>query len=879
MASIYLNFMKVEKEKEFKNNSFFVIIKKQGGSMRRNEVDLEKLSPMMKQYMEIKANYEEELLFYRLGDFYELFFEDGEVASRECELTLTGKNAGLEERIPMCGVPFHSVKPYIEKLVNKGYKIAVCEQLEDPKNTKGMVKRGVVQVISKGTIVDNDLLNEHDNNYIASILDFKYMYVLTYADISTGSLNILEIPYNEEKLVNEILNLNIKEVILVDNTNTKLIDELKNTYGIEISISKEYLENKYENLVESVSDIRYKTGIKHLLYYLVVKELKELDHFHKVNVIDKNAYLQMDVHTIRNLELIETLRLKERTYSLLWLLDKTKTSMGSRKLKHFLLNPLKDKEEIEKRYDKIDKLNQEFILKDKMREVLDKIYDIERLCGKIACGNLNARDLLQLKTSIKELPELKKINEELGFPYEIEPFLDLYEMLESSIYENPPVTLKEGNLIKSGYNVELDELKEIRSGGKNFIADFESKLKESTGIKTLKVGFNKVFGYFIEVSKGQVKEIEPSLGWERRQTLSNCERFISPELKEKESLILNAEEKIINLEYTLFCKIKEEVKKYLIPLKNVAEIISEMDAICALAVDAEYYNLVRPTLNNEHIIKIIDARHPVVEYVNKNEYVANDCIMDKDINTLLITGPNMSGKSTYMRQLAIVVIMAQMGCFVPAKSANLPIIDKIFTRIGASDDLVSGQSTFMVEMNEAKNAIVNATKDSLILFDELGRGTATYDGMSLASAILEYVNNTIGCKTLFSTHYHELTSMEKEFDGIKNVHVSAQEEDGNIIFLHKVKSGAIDKSYGIHVAKISGIPEEVIKRANQILSIYENKKKGNKEEEKIQLSMHFEEEKKEDNQIEKILENVDILNTTPIEAINLLYKMKELNKK
>ncbi len=845
--------------------------------MKRSEVDRSKLSPGMLQYMEIKDNYENELLFYRLGDFYELFFEDGIIASRECELTLTGKNAGLDEKIPMCGVPFHSVKPYIEKLVSKGYKIAICEQLEDPKATNKVVKRGVVQVISKGTIVDNDLLNEHDNNYIASLLDFKYIYILTYADVSTGSLNILEIPYQKEKVINEILNLNIKELILADENDQSLTDLLKNNYGIDINISYEYLEDRYEELVNSVTDIRYKTGIKHLLYYLVVKELKELDHFNEVKVIDKNSYLLMDVHTVRNLELIETLRLKERTYSLLWLLDKTKTSMGSRMLKQWLLNPLKDKKMIESRYDKIDKLNKEFILKDELRNTLYEIYDIERLCGKVACGNLNARDLLQLKNSLKVLPNLKEIIKKLDFEYEIDTHDDLYELLDASIYENPPVSLKEGYLIKEGYNEQLDELKSIRSGGKTFVADFENKIKETTGIKTLKVGFNKVFGYFIEISKGQAKEIDPSLGWERRQTLTNCERFISPELKEKESMILNAEEKIINLEYDLFCKIKEEVKKYLISLKNVSFIISEIDAITSLAVVSDDYKLVRPTLNNDHIIEIIEGRHPVVERVSKNSYVSNDCIMNKDINTLLITGPNMSGKSTYMRQLAIIVIMAQMGSFVPAKIANLPIIDKIFTRIGASDDLVSGESTFMVEMNEAKNAIINATSDSLILFDELGRGTATYDGMSLAQSILEYVNNNIKCKTLFSTHYHELTAMEQKFNGIKNVHVSAQEEDGNIIFLHKIKEGSIDKSYGIHVAKLSGMPNDVVVRADEILKFYENKK-VDKAPDKIQLSMEFDEVKKE-SVIEEKIKQIDPLNMTPIEAINLLYELKEISKK
>lgn len=846
--------------------------------MKRSEIDKEKLSPGMRQYYDIKEEYPNELLFFRLGDFYELFFEDGEIASRELELTLTSKNAGLEERVPMCGVPFHSVKPYIEKLVNKGYKVAICEQLEDPKNAKGMVKRGVVQVISKGTIVDSELLSEHENNYIASILDFSFTYVLCYADISTGSINIMNVEPKKEKLLNEILNLKIKEVILKDNHDVELIGLLKGTYGIEVSISEGLMEEGYENLIGSVEDIRFKEGIKHLLYYLIVRELKDVTHMKTVNVIHTEDYLEMDVHTIRNLELTETLRLKERTYSLIWLLDKTRTSMGSRKLKDYLMHPLKEKEKLESRYDKINVLNTEFILKDKLREYLYEIYDIERLCGKIACGSLNARDLLQLKASLKVLPNIKEIVEQLHFNYKIEEHRKIYELLESAIYEEPPVTLKEGYLIKEGYNKELDELKEIRSGGKNFIAEFEAKIKESTGIKNLKVGYNRVFGYYIEVSKGQVKEVSDNLNWERRQTLANCERFISPELKEKEALILNAEEKIIEMEYNLFIEVKETIKKELIPLKDTAEIISELDAITSLAVCAEEYNLVRPELNENHMIDIKEGFHPVIKKVSNNTYVPNDCVMDSTINTLLITGPNMSGKSTFMRQLAIIVIMAQMGSFVPAKSASLPIIDKIFTRIGASDDLVSGESTFMVEMNEAKNAITNATKDSLILFDELGRGTATYDGMSLAQAILEYVNKNIGCKTLFSTHYHELTSLEREIPSIKNIHVSAHEENGTITFLHKIKNGAVDKSYGIHVAKLAGMPDELTTRASEILNHYENQKIKNTSDEKVQLSLSFEEPKKEDP-IKNFMEGVNPVYMTPIEAINTLYELKELMNK
>lgn len=844
--------------------------------MKRSEIDKEKLSPGMRQYYDIKEEYPNELLFFRLGDFYELFFEDGEIASRELELTLTSKNAGLEERVPMCGVPFHSVKPYIEKLVNKGYKVAICEQLEEPKNTKGMVRRGVVEVISKGTIVDSELLSEHENNYIASILDFSFTYILCYADISTGSLNIMNVEPKKESLLNELLNLKVKEVVLKDNLDSELISLLKENYGIEVTISDRFMENGYENLIESVEDIRFKEGIKHLLYYLVIRELKDVTHMKNVKVIHKEDYLEMDVHTVRNLELVETLRLKERMYSLIWLLDKTKTSMGSRKLKEFLMHPLKNKEKIEERYDKITILNNEFILKDQLRDALYEVYDIERLCGKLACGNLNARDLLQLKASVKVLPTIKEIVEKLHFDYKIEEHKSIYDLLEQAVFENPPITLKEGFLIKDGYNNELDELKKIRSGGKNFIAEFEAKLKENTGIKNLKVGYNRVFGYFIEVSKGQVKEVNENLKWERRQTLANCERYISPELKEKEALILNAEEKIVELEYNLFNEIKEKIKTQLISLKDTAEILSELDAIVALSVCAEEYNLVRPELNLNHTIDIKEGFHPVIKKVANNTYVPNNCVMEKNIATLLITGPNMSGKSTFMRQLAIIIIMAQIGSFVPAKSANLPIIDKIFTRIGASDDLVSGESTFMVEMKEAKNAIVNATENSLILFDELGRGTATYDGMSLARAILEYVNKNIKCKTLFSTHYHELTVLEKEIPSIRNIHVSAHEENGTLTFLHKIKMGAVDKSYGIHVAKLAGMPEELTTRANEILSHYESKKQEQNDD-KVQLEMVFEETKKEDP-IKKILDDVDPLYMTPMQAINKLYELKEIIK-
>ena len=841
--------------------------------MKRNEVDRTKLSPMMKQYMEIKDQYKEELLFFRLGDFYELFFEDGITASRELELTLTGKSAGLEERVPMCGVPYHSVKGYLEKLVNKGYRVAICEQLEDAKNTKETVKRGVVEVISKGTITDFELLDERNNSYIASVLEFSDLYIVTYADISTGELNSLSLEKKESKLISEILNLGIKEVILLDNLNVTLVDLLKNKYGIDVVFSSEYYSDEID-YINNLSDARKKAGVKHLFYYLVVKELKNISHFNECNEIQKVDYLEMDVHTVRNLELFETIRLKDRTYSLIWLLDKCKTAMGSRKLKSYLMHPLKDINELNRRYDKIEILNNNFILKDELKNLLFEIYDLERLCGKITTGNVNGRDLLQFKNSLKVLPRIREIVDELKFEENIETHQEIYMLLEQALYENPPIGVKEGYLIKDGYNSTLDELKSIRSGGKDFVSQFENKIKEETGLKNLKVGFNKVFGYFIEVSKAQAKEVQENFGWERRQTLTNCERFISPELKEKEALILNAEEKIIELEYNLFVELKNIIKKEVLKIKKTADSISSLDAILSLSICSEELNLVRPILNSDKKLEIIDGRHPVVEIVSGDLYVSNDCKMDSSSSTLLITGPNMSGKSTYMRQIAIIILMAQIGSFVPAKSATLPIIDKIFTRIGASDDLVSGESTFMVEMKEARNALVNATENSLIIFDELGRGTATYDGMSLAQAILEYISDNIKALTLFSTHYHELTSLEKKYKTIKNVHVSAVENEGKITFLHKVKSGAIDKSYGIHVARLAEMPDILLERADEILRAYENgSHKLKREEEKVQLSFDFQEEKHDDNLKEKLLK-INPLEMTPIEALNYLYELK-----
>ena len=839
--------------------------------MKRCEVDRTKLSPMMRHYVELKDKYEDTIIFYRLGDFYEMFFEDALLVSHELELTLTGKQAGLDERVPMCGIPYHASEIYIDKLIKKGYKVAICEQLEDPKMAKGMVKRDVTEIISSGTIISSNSLNEKENNFIGSIVDFKYCYVLTYTDITTGELYCEILDHNNSKVINKIIFLGIKEVILDSNVDKEIYHKLRDNYRITTSLIDDIYEgNDYDRVIKNVTDTRYIHGFKHLLNYLVVNQKRNMDHLEEIVIKKNDDYLKMDIHTKRNLELTESMRNKERMYSLLWLLDDTKTAMGSRKLKSWIEFPLVDKDKIEKRYDVVSILNQEFILCEELRKYLYEVYDLERLCGRIALKTANARDLLQLKKSLEVLPKINDILKSINYK-ELPDVSSLYQLLVDSIYESPPVGLKEGYLIKNGFNKELDELKDLRSGGKDFISNFEIQERERTGIKNLKVGFNKVFGYYIEISKGSLQFVTEDMQYERKQTLANCERFINPLLKEKEKIILSSEEKIINLEYELFISIRDKCLEYIRDIQEIAKIISEIDVLSTFSIICSKYNYVRPIINDDNVVNIIESRHPVVEAFIKEEYVPNDIVMDENTNILLITGPNMAGKSTYMRQLGIIVIMAQIGCFIPAKSGTLPIFDKIFTRIGASDDLVSGESTFMVEMTEAGNAITNATRKSLILFDELGRGTATFDGMSLAQAILEYIHNNISCKTLFSTHYHELTDLEKTLLNLKNKHVSAKEENGNITFLHKVLDGSVDKSYGINVARLANLPSEVIDRADEILKVYEKKENDRDIVIQTTLPLSF---KKEDNEIENYIKELNILELTPIDAINILNDLK-----
>ena len=838
--------------------------------MKRCEVDRSKLAPMMAKYMEIKDNYEDTIIFFRLGDFYEMFFEDAETVSKELSLTLTGRQAGLSERVPMCGVPYHAYQSYVSKLIDKGYKVAICEQLTDPKESKGMVERDIVQVITRGTLLDN-LNYANEFNYIASIYAFKDCYAFTYADISTGDIYSI-ILKDEESLYRELINLSIKEVIVNSEVNREILYNLKNNYNILITITDEVEEYEtYDYIYSDVNDLRLITSIKHLLTYITKTKKTNLKYLKKVVLNNENDHLIFDYHTKKNLELTETIRDNSRNNSLLWLMDKTKTAMGSRLLKQNLVSPFTNLDLIERRFNYIDSLRKNFLVKENLTTSLNEIYDLERLIGRISYGNLNARDMYQLLKSLDVLPSIKEELIKINYDKNLETLEELTDLLRRSINPNAPLTLKEGGLILDGFDEELDKLRKIKNNSQDFILLQEEEERRKTGIKNLKIGYNKVFGYYIEVSKGSISQVKPEYGYIRKQTLTTGERYINEALKEKEQIIEGASEKIINLEYELFSNIRLEVNKYTSKIQEVSSIISEIDLLISLATIADKYNLVRPTFNNNHEIKIIEGRHPVVEAVNKVDYVPNDIIMD-DCDCLLITGPNMAGKSTYMRQLAIIVIMAQIGSFVPCKSCSIPIFDKIFTRIGASDDLVSGESTFMVEMKEANYALTNATKNSLILFDELGRGTATYDGMSLAYAILEYIHNTIHAKTLFSTHYHELTTLCKNLKRVKNVHVSALEENGNITFLHKVVEGAVSKSYGINVASLAKLPESVIKKAEEVLNTYEAKPRKVLKQEVVQTSFNFE---PTPSKVEEKLKAINIMEITPLDALNILNDLKK----
>ena len=845
--------------------------------MHRNEVDRNLLSPMMIQYMDIKDKYEDCIIFFRLGDFYEMFFEDAILVSHLLELTLTGKNAGLEERVPMCGIPYKAYSSYAFALIDKGYKVAIVEQLEDPKTTKDMVKRDVVQIITKGTRLDSDI-NSNDNNYISSICNMEHCYIVSFCDVSTGDIYSSILEKDNDEIIKYALKNHFIESIVSTNIDRLLISQLREA-GILVTIYDNYdVDDSYKYIYRNLDDDRMINGIKHLLCYILENKKGDLHHLKVATKIYSKDYLKFDSNAIINLELTRTLRSDSRENSLLWLLDKCKTAMGSRYLKTNIENPYTDLKKINRRLDIVSCLSCEFLIRDDLKKYLDEVYDLERLASRIVYGNMNAKDMLQLKSSIKYFSNINDILEKIKYNNKLVVMDDLYSLLDKSILEDPALTLHEGVLIKEGYSKELDELKSISSGSKDFIIQLENDERQRTGIKNLKVGYNKVFGYYIEVSKGQLGLVKDEFNYIRKQTLSNCERFITPLLKEKENIILGAEEKIINLEYKLFMDIREIVKRYVKDLQNNAKIISEVDMLQSFSYVSDSNNYVRPNFNKDGNVKIIGARHPTIELKLKEKYVPNDIIMDKNCSTLLITGPNMAGKSTYMRLYALTVIMAQIGCFVPATTCDIPIFDKIFTRIGASDDLIGGKSTFMVEMQEAENAISEATKNSLILFDELGRGTATYDGMALAQSILEYIHNNIGAKLVFSTHYHELTSLDKDLKHLKNIHVSAKEEDGNVVFLHKVLNGPSDKSYGVNVAKLAKLPDSLIERANEILNMYENKKIISTQISLFdQLTIEEENETEEKNWKDDIideLEELSPLEMTPMDAINYLYELK-----
>lgn len=787
-----------------------------------------KTTPMMEQYQKVKDQYPDAFLFYRLGDFYELFNDDAVKGAQLLELTLTTRNHSAKNPIPMCGVPHRAVNSYIDILIDKGYKVAVCEQMEDPKTAKGMVKRAVTRLVTPGTQMDLSGEQARDNNYLAAVSRQADSFSIAYTDLSTGELKTTTVKSANET-INELVNLQSKEVIVDGELPAELTTQFDHRNILQ-SHQPTILKNaEISYLTQDLNDDSQKRVVGLLVSYLLTTQKRSLDHLQKAIAYQPSSFMKIDHYSKANLELMTNMRSGKRQGTLAWLLDETKTAMGSRLLKRWLDRPLIDPQAIAERQDKVQELLDHYFERSNLQQELIKVYDLERLAGRVAYGSVNGRDLIQLKTSLQQVPKIKYVLETLDSPVfeklqnDLDPLSDIAGLIEQAVVEEPPIAVTDGGVIKDGYNDQLDQYRDAMNNGKQWIADLQERERKLTGINNLKIGYNHVFGYYIEVTKGNLDKL-PQGRYERKQTLVNAERFSTPELKEKEALIMGAQEKSTALEYDLFVKIREQVKGQIKRLQNLAQNLAELDVLQSFAVVSEDYHFVRPAMNTGHVLKIKDGRHPVVEkFMGHQEYVPNDVLMGDDTDILLITGPNMSGKSTYMRQLALIAVMAQIGCFVPAKSAELPIFDQVFTRIGAADDLISGESTFMVEMMEANNALLHATDRSLILFDEIGRGTATYDGMALAQAIIEYVHQHVRAKTLFSTHYHELTSLEESLQRLKNVHVGATEKDGELVFLHKVTAGPADKSYGIHVAKLAGMPASLLNRADQILTKLEKK--------------------------------------------------------
>ena len=872
------------------------------------------LTPMMKQYMQTKEEYKDCILFYRLGDFYEMFFDDALTASKELEITLTGKNCGLEERAPMCGIPYHAVDSYLNRLVSKGYKVAICEQVEDPKTAKGIVKREVIRVVTPGTNLDTQGLDETKNNYIMCIVYMADRYGLSVADVTTGEYLVTELD-SQTKLMDELYKFMPSEIVCNEAfyMSGLDLDDLKNRlhmaiYSLEAwyfddALCRETLQEHFKVAsLEGIGLSDYECGMiasGALLKYLEETQKNSLSHMSRLTRYATGNYMVLDSATRRNLELVETFREKQKRGSLLWVLDKTKTAMGARTLRKYVEQPLIDKESIVKRLDAVAELKDNAICREEIREYLNPVYDLERLVGKITYQSANPRDLIAFQSSLSMLPSVKCILKDMESDLlkeiyeELDPLEELCDLVGRAIQEEPPLAMKEGGIIKDGYNEEVDRLRKAKSEGKNWLADLETKEREKTGIKNLRIRYNKVFGYYLEVTNS-FKDLVPDY-YTRKQTLANAERYIIPELKELEDTILGAEDKLCALEYELYCEVRNTIAAELTRIQRTAKAVAKLDVIASLALVAERNNYVRPKINEKGVIDIRDGRHPVVEKMIPNDmFIANDTYLDdKKQRISIITGPNMAGKSTYMRQAALIVLMAQLGSFVPASSANIGLVDRIFTRVGASDDLASGQSTFMVEMNEVANILRNATSKSLLILDEIGRGTSTFDGLSIAWAVVEYISNSklLGAKTLFATHYHELTELEGKISNVNNYCIAVKEKGDDIVFLRKIVKGGADKSYGIQVAKLAGVPDPVINRAKEIVEELvtaditgkvkdiavqgsETKKKTQKKLDEVDLTQFSLFDTVKDDDVLNELKELDISHMTPMDAMNKLYQLQ-----
>ncbi len=846
--------------------------------------DKSEYTPMMRQYLDIKEDYEDAIVFFRLGDFYEMFFEDAYLASRELEIQLTGRDGGSKERVPMCGVPHHSSETYINRLVDAGYKVAICEQAEEPGKGKTLVKREVTRVVTPGTNVEDTAAEEH---FIAGVGLSEYFYTVSYLNVSTGDIYSLKVPKETSALIGELSTLNVKEIVVGHSFEEDYIKHYTDHEGILVSIhASQDIDPVFAHLYDHLPTPHEQKGVRRLLSYVEKTQKRTLLHLKKAERVEAAEIMRMDANTIRHLEILRTMIKDQERGSLFWLLNHTKTAMGGRFLKRQLLRPLLNKSVLSTRYDFLDALNKEFIVKDEISELLKNVYDLERIVGRISYGNANGKDLLRLRKSLSILPGFQSRLQSLKLEYaaflaaSLNPLEELHEELMRALKEDQPVTIREGNMFQEGYDETLDELREVHLDVNEWLKNLEKEEREKTGIKKLKIGYNRVFGYYIEVPKGQVKHIKDEFGYTRKQTLVNAERYVTEELKEKERIILSSEEKSVQREYDLFVGLRDRIREKIPSLQKNAEILAEVDMFIALSTASEKLDLVRPVLTDEFAVDIRESRHVVVEKVMEEPFVPNDIHMDENTDILLITGPNMSGKSTYMRQLALTAILAQIGSFIPAKSAKIPVFDQLFTRIGASDDLISGKSTFMVEMLDANHALKNATAKSLILFDEIGRGTSTYDGMAIAQAIIEYIHAKIGAKTLFSTHYHELTALEDHLPRLKNIHVAAEEEGDTIRFHHKVEEGCAKSSYGINVAALAKMPKSLIKRSSDILAVLE--KNGKKPQilggHDLFTLAAVEEEERKPHPHEKIIAAIEKLNPDemkPIDALMALYKLKE----